>query len=219
MTRGKGSFFQILFAMLLMAGVAISGHAQEAREHWYTFNIGGGYSPLVGQISDRLDNGWHATGGLGFRMTSHFELAGQFAYHGFGVKPVVLAEAAVPSADSHVWSITADPKIRFGGARRFDPYLVGGVGYYRRTVNFTAPTLQAVTIFDPFFDAFFTGVVPARIQLGSVTRSGIGGSGGLGFHIRMGSSTAKLFVEARYHYAATGNIPTRMIPATLGFQW
>src|ERR1700730_16195113 len=105
MTRGKGSFFQILFAMLLMAGGAISGHAQEAREHWYTFNIGGGYSPLVGQISDRLDNGWLPPGGLCFRMTSHFELAGQFAYHGFGVKPVVLAEAAVPSADSHVWSI------------------------------------------------------------------------------------------------------------------
>jgi hypothetical protein len=35
----------------------------------------------------------------------------------------------------------------------------------------------------------------------------------------MGASTAKLFLEARYHYAATGNIPTRMIPATLGLQW
>jgi hypothetical protein len=204
---------------LFLVGFAVSGYAQEPQEHWYTFNVGGGFSPLVGQISNRLDNGWHATGGIGVRMTSHFEIAGQFTYHGFGVKPVVLAEAAVPSANSHVWSITADPKLRFGGARRFDPYLVGGVGYYRRTINFTAPTLTPITIFDPFFDALFTGLIPTNVQLGSVTRSGVGGSGGAGFHIRLGSSTAKLFVEARYHYAATGNIPTRMIPATLGFQW
>jgi hypothetical protein len=210
--------FTIVTLGVLLVGLSVVAHAQE-HEPWYTFNIGGGYSPLVGQIGTRLNNGWHVTSGAGFRMTSHFELNGQLTYHGFGVNPVVLSEAAVPSADSHLWSVTADPKIRFGGARRFDPYLVGDVGYFRRTVNFTAPTLAPLTTFDPFFDVFFTGLVPASVRLNSITRSGIGGGAGFGFNVRLGSSRAKLYLEARYEYAATGTLPTRMIPATVGFSW
>ena len=205
-------------AVALILGSSVLGNAQEP-EPWYTFNIGGGYSPLLGQLSDRLDNGWHVTGGLGVRAKSRFELNGQFTYHGFGVKPIVLTEAGVPSADSHLWSITADPKIRFGGTHHFDPYVVGSVGYFRRTVNFTAPTVAPVTLFDPFFDVFFPGLVPASIRLGSLTRSGIGGGGGLGFNFRLGASKTKLYIEARYEYAATGTLPTRVIPATVGFSW
>jgi opacity protein-like surface antigen len=204
---------------LLILGFAMAGYAQEQKEHWYTFNAGAGFTPLVGQVSNRLNNGWNATGGAGVRITSHFEVTAQFMYNGLGVKPIVLAEAGVPSANSHVWSISADPKLRFGGGRRFDPYLVGGVGYYRRTVNFTAPTTVPVTFFDPFFGVLITGLVPANTQLGSITRSSIGGSAGVGFHIRLGESTVKFFAEARYHYAATGQIPTRMIPATVGLEW
>ena len=205
-------------AVALIISCPVRGHAQEA-EPWYTFNIGGGYSPLLGQISNRLDNGWHMTGGAGFRITPHFELNGQFTYHGFGVKPVVLSEAGVPSADSHLWSITADPKIRIGGARRFDPYLVGDVGYFRRTIDFTAPTVESITLFDPFFGVLFPALIPANVRLGSISRSGIGGGAGFGFNFRLGSSRTKLYIEARYEYAATGSMPTRMIPATIGLSW
>jgi len=210
---------QFAVTALLVLGFCAFGYGQEPREHWYTFNVGAGYSPLVGQVSDRLNNGWNVRAGAGFRLTSHFEVTGEYMYNGFGVKPIVVAEAGVPSANSHVWLVSADPKIRFGGARRFDPYIVGGVGYYRRTLNFTAPTTVPVTLFDPFFGVLVPGLLPAEIQLGHISRSGIGGSGGLGFHIRLGDSTAKIFAEARYHYAATGTIPTRMIPATFGFEW
>lgn len=205
-------------AVALILSFSVFARAQEP-EPWYTFNIGGGYSPLVGQLSNRLDNGWHMTGGLGLRAKSHFELNGQLTYHGFGVKPIVLSEAGVPAADSHVWSITADPKLRFGGTRHFDPYLVGSVGYFRRTVNFTAPTLTPVTLFDPFFDVLFPALVPASVRLASITRSGLGGGGGLGFNFRLGSSRTKLYIETRYEYAATGTIPSRMVPATIGFSW
>jgi len=215
---GIGKLRFVVTAVLAL-GLTGLGHAQEAREHWYTFNVGAGFTPLVGQVSDRLNNGWNARAGAGFRMTSHFEVNAEYMYNGMGVKPIVLTEAGVPSANSHVWSISADPKIRFGGARRFDPYIVGGVGYYRRVVNFTAPTTVPVTLFDPFFGVFFPGLLPADVIIGTISRSGIGGSGGAGFHIRLGDSTAKFFAEARYHYAATGTMPTRMIPVTFGLEW
>ena len=54
----------LTFALILSFSALAGG--QEA-EPWYTFNIGGGYTPLVGHVSDRLDNGWHVTGGLGVR--------------------------------------------------------------------------------------------------------------------------------------------------------
>lgn len=210
---------RITVMAMLALGFAGLAYAQEPTEHWYTFNAGVGFTPLVGQVSNRLDNGWNVTAGAGFRLRSRFEVTAQYMYNGLGVKPIVLSEAGVPSANSHVWSISADPKIRFGGARRFDPYLVGGVGYYQRVVNFTAPTTVPVTLFDPFFGVLFPALVPANVTIGTISRSGIGGSGGAGFHIRMGESTVKFFAEARYHWAATGTMPTRMIPLTFGFQW
>src|ERR1700730_4835323 len=97
-----------LIAVLLLTA-AISVRAQDERR--FTFNAGAGFSPLVGQVSDRLNNGWHISFGGGYRFTPHFETNLQFTYNGFGVRPVVLTEAGVPGANSHMWSITVDPKL------------------------------------------------------------------------------------------------------------
>ena len=65
-------------------------------------------------------------------------------------------------------------KGRVGRERSFDPYVVGGVGYYRRTIQFTQPTLVPVTVFDPFF-GFLYGVTQANQVLGTLTQDGVGG--------------------------------------------
>jgi hypothetical protein len=97
--------------------------------------------------------------------------------------------------------------------------LVGGVGYYRRTIQFTQPTVAAVDIFDPFFGFFFfPTLVPADIVIGSITRDGVGGNVGAGFEFPFVSGI-RFFTEARYQYVSTGNIPTRMVPLTLGVRW
>jgi hypothetical protein len=153
-----------VIATLLFA--VVSGDAQQEERH-FTFNAGAGFSPLVGQISDRLNNGWNITVGAGYRFTRHFETNLQFTYNGFGVKPLVLQEAGVPSANSHLWSLTIDPKLRVHSIGRVVPYFTGGVGYYRRTIQFTQPTVAPIDIFDPFFGFFFfPTLVPANIVLG-----------------------------------------------------
>ncbi len=205
-----------VIATLLFA--VVSGHAQQEERH-FTFNAGAGFSPLVGQISDRLDNGWHVTVGGGYRFTRHFETNLQFTYNGFGVKPLVLQEAGVPSANSHLWSLTVNPKLRTHPVGRLDPYFTGAVGYYRRTIQFTQPTVAPIDIFDPFFGFFFfPTLVPANVVLGNVTRGGVGGNLGAGFDFPFVSDT-RVFTEAKYQYASTGSIPTRMIPLTLGVRW
>jgi hypothetical protein len=115
--------------------------------------------------------------------------------------------------------VTANPRIHFTHSRKFDPYLVGGVGYYRRVTEFTRPTQVQVLIFDPFFGVFFNTVVQADQVIGRITHDGVGGSLGGGFDIKVGNSGLKIYTEARYHYADTGRVPTRMVPVTFGIRW
>jgi opacity protein-like surface antigen len=138
-------------------------------------------------------------------------------YNGYGVSRRVLNEAKVPDGNAHLWAITVNPKVKLGTSDgSFTPYVVGGVGYYRRTIEFTTPVAVPVFIFDPFFGVFYNTFVSANQVLGDITRGGVGGSAGVGFEVKLGDSGVKLFTEARYHYADTGRVPTRMVPVTFG---
>jgi opacity protein-like surface antigen len=178
-----------------------------------------GFTPLVGDIATRLDNGWHVRFGAGYDFSSHFSASLEYTYHGLGVSEGVLNEARVPDGSAHLWSLTVDPKLRLKAHGKYVPYLVGGVGFYRRTIEFTQPTLVPVLFIDPFFGTVFNTLVPANQVLGDIRRSGIGGSLGAGFDRKLLDSHVKFFAEARYHYAATGRIPVRMIPLTVGLRW
>jgi opacity protein-like surface antigen len=216
-SRGLQLFGKTLLTLLVLLCVVLTAAAQD--EHKLTIEGGGGVSPLLGQISNRLDTGWHVTFGAGYNFTHHFTVTGDLMYNGFGVSRAVLNEARVPDGNAHLWAITANPKIRFAPGHKADPYVVGGIGYYRRVVEFTSPTLVPVTIFDPFFGAFFNTAVPANQVIGRITRDGIGGSAGGGVDVSIGSSGLKLFGEIRYHHANTGAIDTQMVPITIGLRW
>ena len=206
-----------LCGVVILATCCMCAHAQD--DHRFTFNAGAGASPLVGDISTRLDNGWNATFGGGYNFSKNFAATIQYTYNGFGVSQRVLTEAQVPEGNSHLWSLTLDPKIKLNSVGKVNPYLVGGVGYYRRTVEFTQPSLVPVTVFDPFFGFFFNTFVPAHQVLGDIRQSGIGGNLGAGLDVKLGDSGVKAFAEARYEYADTGSIPTRIVPLTFGFRW
>jgi hypothetical protein len=202
---------------IVLVGTTIASAQSERR---WSGSIGGGYTPLVGAISNRLDNGWNAKVGAEFNVTRHFSIGPRFSWNGLGVSRGVLNEANVPSGNSHVWSITADPRLRLAPFHHLNPYFVGSVGYYRRVLEFTRPTVQSTFIFDPIF-GFFPTLVPADQVLGRITRNSLGGGGGFGFDIGLGHrvSNARFFTEARYEYASTGRIPTRMIPLTFGIRF
>ena len=136
-------------------------------EHHFTFNAGAGVSPLVGDIHNRLSNGWHVTVGGGYQFMPYFETNLQFTYNGFGVQPRVLDELGVPDGNSHMWSLTVDPKLRLGGDRNVDPYIVGGVGYYRRTVEFTSLTVGQIVLVRSVLRYIFlnTGSVQTRYSV------------------------------------------------------
>jgi opacity protein-like surface antigen len=216
-TLWRSIAIRMSIVVLIVVVAASNSNAQD--DHKFTFDVGGGYSPLVGDMSSRLNNGWNIVVGGGYNFTSHFSGTVEYMYNGYGVSRRTLEEAQVPAGNSHMWSITANPKLRLMPISKLDPYLVGGVGYYRRTVEFTRPAIVPVFFFDPFFGTFYNTLVLANQVLGDITRGGIGGSAGAGFDIKIGDSGLKFFSEARYHYASTGRIPTRMVPVTFGIRW
>jgi hypothetical protein len=196
----------------------LTATARAQDEHRFTFNGGVGFTPLVGEIGQSLNNGWGITFGGGYMFNSHFEGNVQVSYDGFGVSSGLLASTGARGGNSHLWSITVDPKLRLGRERKIDPYLVGGVGYYRRTIQFTNPVLVPVTVFIPFL-GFITGAAQENEVLGTLTQDGIGGSLGAGFDVKINDNGLRFFTEARYQYADTGRVPTRMVPLTFGLRW
>jgi opacity protein-like surface antigen len=220
-SRVKCRFLQqpITVAALVLLLLSTSVYSRAQDDTPYTLDAGAGVSPLVGAISSRLNSGWHITFGGGCNFTPHFTTIIDYTYNGFGVSQKVLNEAEVPSGKAHMQSITVNPKLRLNRHSKFGPYVTGGVGYYRRTVEFTRPALVPVFIYDPFFGVFFDTLVPADEVLGRITEDGVGGSLGGGFDIKLGDSGLKFFSEARYHYTNTGRIVTRMVPVTFGIRW
>jgi opacity protein-like surface antigen len=210
----KRYLLSLAFVCLLLCTVVF---AQD--DHRWTAHVGAGFTPTVGDISSRLDNGWNVDVGAGLNFTRSFSTTLDYMYNGLGVTQLVLNEAQVPGGNAHVWAITVNPKLRLWSIGRVRPFIVGGVGYYRRTIQFTQPTIAPVTYYDPFFGFFYNTVIPANQVLGSISRSGPGGSLGAGFEIPLGDSGFKFYTSARYHYAATGSIPVRMVPVTFGLRW
>ena len=204
--------------LLLAASLFCLAGASQAQEHHFTVNVGGGYTPVAGRIGHSLDNGFNVFFGAGYAFSSHFEANIEGGYNGFGLTRGLIDASGAPGGNAHVWSVTVDPKLRLGRERTVDPYVVGGVGYYWRTINFTQPTVVPITVFDPFF-GFVTGLAPATQTLSSFTEGGVGGNLGAGFDMKLGSRGMRFFTEARYHYADTGRMPTRMVPITVGIRW
>ncbi len=195
---------KLAIAVLFLSCVSF-GYSQDT--HKWTADIGGGVSPLTGAISDRLDTGWNFTVSGGYNFNSYFSSSLRYTYNGLG------------DGDARVWSITLDPKIRFSAYHRVAPYVVGGVGFFRRTVEFKQPTFATTILFDPIFGFIFPAIIRVDQVIGRITRSGVGGNLGAGFEIGIGYQSLKFFTEVRYQYADTGRIPTRMVPVTFGLRW
>lgn len=208
--------------LLLVPAPAAFGQSQSS--HWFGMGIGGGLSPTVGDISNKLNTGGHFTVGAGLNPTLNWNghsigLVGQFMYNWFGVNSSVLRSLSVPQGNAHMWSLTADPMWRFAHVGPVGAYVIGGVGFYRRTVQFTKPTTTEVTIFNPWWGYLGPFTVPTNQVLGSVTENAPGVNGGLGLDWDVGHGGTELYVEVRYHYIHTSPAATEILPITFGVRW
>ena len=203
-----------------LAGLILAWPAAAQNNNHFTFNVGGGFTEPVKDTDGRVNTGFNINAGAGVNFTAAFGMIGEFGFNHFGLAAPTLNAAGAPDGSTRLYSLTVNPIIRFNPHGRLDFYAIGGGGYYRRTVEFTAPTVASVTAFDPFFGVFFPAAVPANTVLGSFTQNKAGWNIGAGVSARVkADSNTKVFAESRYHYVYTTPVRTTVLPVTFGLRW
>jgi hypothetical protein len=186
-----------------------------AQQKW-NVEVASGVAATTGDISDRLTKGWNIDLGTGYEINKTFEVDGHFTFNRLGVSDRVLQALQVPDGRARLMSLNVGPKIHFPIANRVRGYVTGGVGWYRRTVEFTEPTLGVIDIIDPWWGYLGSAIVPSNQVLGSVSDNAWGVNGGGGVSVGLGQSGAELFAEVRYHYADTSPTTTSIVPIAFG---
>ena len=178
------------------------------------FDVGAGPSFTTNLLSNYVKHGWNFTGGGGVRLGRSVEFLGEFGYHELGVQDEVIQSLQVPDGNARIMSLTGNIKFPFGTAR-VRPYVIGGGGWYRRTVEFTEPATGFVTVFDPWWGWLGDVAVPTNRVLGSVSRNaaGVNAGGGVSFAV---SDRTRIFAEVRWHRAFHNPTNTTIVPLTFG---
>jgi hypothetical protein len=197
---------------LLLAG---SLSAQEASH--FTFDLGAGFTQPVGNTGRNLDVGWNVGGGAGFNFSPWVGTMVDLGYNRFDINGAILNNIGFPGGNVNIFSATLDPVVHLNPRGHVDVYLIGGGGMFRQEQEFTAPTLAAVTGFNPFF-GFYQTAVPVNqvVSSYSVIKPGIDAGAGFAIGTRF---HGKLFAEARYNRIFNSNFHTDYLPISFGFRW
>ena len=149
------------------------------------------------------------TVGAGYNFNKMFGVLGEFHYDHVGVTGgainveynnlMALGASSTDlqgfDANGHVLGFTVNPVVSFSNDRnRFGAYATAGVGYYRKTTNFTLPSEGEVC-------DYFCYTYSSNYNVDQATAGGFGANGGFGLTYKISSfSSERLFIEARYHW-------------------
>ena len=153
--------------------------------------------------------------GGGYNFNKMFGVLGEFHYDHLGVTGGAIdqeyntlmtqfgasaSDLAGFDANAHVFALTVNPVVNYSNDRsRFGAYATAGVGYYRKTTNFTLPSYG--TVCDYFCYTYAT-----NYNVDSASANGFGANGGLGLTYKISEfSNERLFIEARYNWIRIGN--------------
>jgi hypothetical protein len=197
--------------------LALAAGPAAAQQGQWLLKLGAGWAPPLGSYNTFLNDGWQGQLGAAYRPRGGLVGASiEFTRSWNNIDDRYLASIGLPRGQSRLWSLTlngiAGP---FNRAARVQPYLIGGGGFYHRTVDFYGGTV-AVPVAVPWWGA--VGFVPANTVLASFGDDAFGLNGGLGlvFPLRGG---AGVFLEARYHYAWTSGTHSEVLPVIIGFAY
>jgi hypothetical protein len=199
----------------LLLLVLVAGPVAAQTGPW-SFKLAGGYATPMSTYGDVLNGGWQGQIGVGYSPGSgRAGLTLEYNRSWNDVDDAFLRGLGIQDGQSRFWSVTLNGVVRMGSGN-IQPYLIGGGGWYHRTVDFYGGTV-AVPVVDPWWGTI--GVVPAQTVLGSVGDDAVGVNGGLGLLFRLGDEGSAVFLEGRYHYAWTDAVDSEVLPVVLGFAY
>ncbi len=153
----------------------------------YDIEVGGGYnfSRMLGILAEFHYDHAGVTGG-----------AIQYEYNNLIAAGVTQSQLAGFDANSHVLSFTVNPVVSFSDQKNpFGAYVTGGVGYYRKSTNFTLPSVGTACNY------YYCYQYGTNVNVDSYSANGFGANAGFGLTYRISEfSNERLFMEARYHW-------------------
>jgi opacity protein-like surface antigen len=211
----------VLFFAVISTLLGIPVLAQEEAPR-FDFDIGGGIGFPTSTISNYVNSGGNFVVGGGARLHSDLGFNGEFSWQDLPPKASVIAATGAPGGSARQYSVTGNLLLHTPESHKLGGYGIGGIGWYHRSWELTAPTLAIGTTCLPSYT--FWGVVCTNglVSATQVLRSGSGDAfgwnvgGGVTYRL---AGHLKVYAEARIHFAYYSGINTRVIPLTFGLRW
>jgi opacity protein-like surface antigen len=199
---------KLLFGALLVTLVAATP-ARAQGDRPVHFNIGGGFTVPVSDVSDRFGTGGGFNAGVTFDPTPMFGIQFEYGYNNLSgedaeipLLPTPVATVggtAILSSHHTMHALNINGVLRMSGESLVKPYAIGGGGWYYRTVSLTTPDVGFTTICDPYWYVCY----PAAVEIDRVVGDrnswdpGIDFGGGVTFAL---GEQALFYVETKWHY-------------------
>ena len=179
------------------------------------FMAGGGMAVPTGNTAKFFTPSWTVAAGAGINFNRMFGVLGEFHYDHFGVTAGAIqneytnvlaylsanygataADLAGFDANGHVISFTVNPVINFADRRnKLGAYVTGGLGWYRKTTNFTLPSVSQSC------NSFYCQQYASTYNIDQASADTLGYNVGFGLSYAISEfSSERLFVDARYHW-------------------
>jgi opacity protein-like surface antigen len=199
-----------------------------ARESLYSrlaFEAGGGFNSPAPDSPD-ITWGGNVTLGAGYRFNPMFSTLVEYQFISNKLPGTLIAQAGSDGGNAHIWSFTVAPVVDLFPKGRFDAYITGGGGFYRKVTNFTNPQSYI------YCNYFYCGIYTQDVVIGHFSSNQGGWNIGGGIAHRFGGNM-KIFAEARYLDVLTPAVTTepnglgtttveagtRLLPVTIGVRW
>jgi hypothetical protein len=193
-----------------------------AQDPWNAV-VGGGVGFPLSDMGDFVSNSGHIVVGAGGNFNPAAGANVEFMWHDLPFKDEVLESAGILESSAMQYALTLNGILQTPSSLRLGFYGIGGIGWYHRSAEITAPTLVAGTVCDPFFVWWgvtcVNGLFPADVVLDSSSSDAFGGNVGGGVTFRLGEGGTKFYTEIRYHHAGYDTVDTNILPLTFGFRW
>ena len=210
----------ISISLLCVGMVPLQGQSKLA------FNLGGGVSTPLNPTGNYTGVSANFNVGAGYNLDKKNSITGEFLWSGLPPSVFTVHPVDLPSGSINLYSLTANYRHHIDSIKGspFGVYgIVGGGWYYRYSSIDKNYTVPPGTVCQPIYGWYGYGCdAGGYVYSATVAYKGNSAGGlntGVGFTIRFADSGWKFFTEARYHYAFSNNIPTTLIPVTMGIRY
>jgi opacity protein-like surface antigen len=186
------------------------------------FVAGAGLNVPIGNTGRYYTPSYAVLVGAGLNFNKTFGVLGEFHYDHMGltsgsinydyaktlaaIAPLggTAADLAGFDANAHILAITVNPVVNLVGQGKVGAYVTGGLGYYRKTTNFTLPQLS---------QTYYGQIIQQNVTFDSYSSGGVGYNGGVGLTYKLSEfSSERLFMEARYEWINLGKNSNEFFP-------